>query len=270
MVSGVGPAQQLQQFSIPVLKDVPGVGENLMDHITYWGLQFSVNQSVTIINTEVLKPSNSAFADYLKYGKGPLSVTGGVEAVGWLNVDNKTARDVAPDMELLFGGTSVSGDILAARALGIAGRNYDISFSHLKSKDSYTIAPTLLEPKSRGRILLRSKNPQDKVKFIPNYFDHPDDMRRMILGIREAIRISQTQLMQKYGSNLNISIPECYKLEYDSDEYWDCAVRTYANTLYHPSGTCKMGLRNDSSAVVDPRLKVIHIAYSAILAIFFW
>ena len=262
MLSGIGPKRQLQQFNIPLLKDAPGVGKNLMDHICYWGLQFSVNQSVTIVSADLLKPTNPAIGDYLKYNKGPLTIIGSVEAVAWLNVDNKTAREIAPDMELIFAGSSVGSDILSPSILGITGTNYETSFSQLKNQQSYMIAPALLAPKSRGRVLLRSNNSNDKPRVIPNYFDHPDDMRRMILGIREIIQISQTKLMQDYGSTLNIHIPGCNELKFDSDDYWDCAVRMYASTLYHPSGTCKMGSRNDSTAVVDPRLKVIYIADS--------
>lgn len=119
------------------------------------------------------------------------------------------------------------------------------------------IVPTLLTPMSRGQVLLSSANPSAKPVIDPNYFSHPDDMRRMILGVRESMRLSRTRAMEKYDAKLpDNPIPGCEQFEKDSDEFWDCTIRTFADTLYHPSGTCKMGARNDSSAVVDPWLRV--------------
>ncbi|OXU29284.1 hypothetical protein TSAR_009450 [Trichomalopsis sarcophagae] len=63
-------------------------------------------------------------------------------------------------------------------------------------------------------------------------------MRRMILGVRESVRLSKTQAMQKYHAKLPENpIPGCEQFEKDSDGFWDCTIRTFANTLYHPSGT---------------------------------
>ncbi|KAL0126572.1 hypothetical protein PUN28_005140 [Cardiocondyla obscurior] len=84
-------------------------------------------------------------------------------------------------------------------------------------------------------------------------------MKTMIAGIRAAQSLSQTKVMQAYDSRLlNITYEKC-NYEEDSDAYWECVVRTISSTLYHYSGTCKMGARGDPTAVVDPKLKVIGI-----------
>jgi len=90
-----------------------------------------------------------------------------------------------------------------------------------------------------------------------NFFDDPDDIRTMISGVRTAIRLSQTKSMQTFDSQLlNITYTECNNYEYDSDAYWECALRIMTSTLFHYSGTCKMGAKDNPTAVVDPKLKV--------------
>jgi choline dehydrogenase-like flavoprotein len=257
MLSGIGPSNHLSKMGIPVIKDAP-VGKNLMDHITYWGLNFLVNDTVTLITAEIFNVTSTIINDYLIKREGPLTITGGIEAASFINVDDMNTRQGPANIELLFAGISVGSDPLVHRSLSMSDKYYDATFGNLVNKRSYMIMPTLLSPKSRGSVLLRSKNPTDPPVIIPNYFDDPDDMRRLILGIREAIRINETPAMQKYGSRLpDNPIPGCEHLDDDSDDFWECAVRTYGNTLYHPSGTCKMGAADDITAVVDPRLKVI-------------
>lgn len=275
MLSGVGPASHLQDMNINVIKDAP-VGKNLMDHITYWGLNVLVNDSVTIVTNKFFDPTNNDLADYFTTRKGPLTVIGGVESVVFLKVDEMNSRRGWPDMELLMTGTSVGSDMLAHIALAVNSEHNDKFFKPMRDKESFMIMPTLLRPKSRGEIMLKSKNPNDHPRIIPNYFSHPDDMRKMILGIREAINLIRTRAMQKYDAKLpEYSVPGCENFQRESDEYWECAVRTFADTLWHPSGTCKMGARNDPSTVVDPRLRVLTIFIwfcddNAILIAFFF
>jgi len=124
-------------------------------------------------------------------------------------------------------------------------------------KHGWTIMPMLLKPKSRGRIRLLANDVNVKPEIVPNYFDDVEDIKTMIAGIKVAIKISQTKAMQMFDSQLsNDTFPKCEDYTYDSFAYWECAIRTISCTIYHYSGTCKMGPRGDPTAVVDPKLKV--------------
>lgn len=257
MLSGIGPRAHLQDMNIRVLKDAP-VGHNLMDHMSYWGLNFHVNDTATIVTKNIFKPTSTIISDYLHHREGPLTCTGGIEAASFLNIDDLSVRTGWANMELIQTGISLGSDPLVHRSLGIVGQPYDDYFKPMLNSESFMIVPTLLQPESRGMVLLKSKHPKDSPRIIPNYFSDPDDMRRMILGIRESIKLTETEAMQKLGAKLwDKPVPGCENFIEDSDDYWDCAVRTFADTLYHPAGTCKMGAVNDHTAVVDPRLRVI-------------
>ncbi|XP_058799462.1 glucose dehydrogenase [FAD, quinone]-like [Phymastichus coffea] len=130
-------------------------------------------------------------------------------------------------------------------------------FASISGNHSWTIFPMLMRPNSRGRILLRNNDPNSKPKIFANYFDDPEDVRVMVKGIRAAIEVSRTDAMQRFKSELyNFAVPGCEKYEYDSDEYWECAARTFTFTIYHQSGTCKMAPNSDPTGVVNSRLQV--------------
>lgn len=116
---------------------------------------------------------------------------------------------------------------------------------------------TVINPKSVGEIKLRSNDPNDQVKIIPNYLKHPDDVETCLKGIKVIRSLINTETLKKIGVKWNeFDISECRDMKFDSDEYWKCNLKyTYA-TIYHAVGTAKMGPSSDPEAVVDPRLKV--------------
>lgn len=90
-----------------------------------------------------------------------------------------------------------------------------------------------------------------------NDFRYKEDVQVLIEGIKIAMAISNTTAFQKYGSRPHtIPLPGCGKYALFSDAYWECSLRHFTFTIYHPAGTCKMGPRSDPSAVVDDRLRV--------------
>lgn len=256
MLSGIGPAEHLKSFNITVLKDAP-VGENLMDHIAYGGLTFYINETASIIPTEFFNPTNPAVGSYMTRRDGPISTAFGMEGVGFINVDDPTPENQKPNIELLFGAATLGSDYYLHRNYGITREHYEEFFADTLYRHGYAIWPLLMRPKSRGKILLRSANAKTKPKIIPNYFSDPDDVRVAIEGIRRAIKIHESDPMKKYASRLhNSTIPGCRDKELDSDSYWECALRTYTMSIWHLSGTCKMGRENDTSAVVNSKLQV--------------
>jgi len=130
-------------------------------------------------------------------------------------------------------------------------------YKPLVNAETWTILPLLLRPRSSGWIRLKSRNPLHYPVIEPNYFAHREDVKTLIEGIRIAHQISNTTAFRRFGSRpLTTPMPGCRHIPFDSDPYWECALRHFTFTIYHPAGTCKMGPRSDPTAVVDPRLRV--------------
>ncbi|KAJ8682899.1 hypothetical protein QAD02_018691 [Eretmocerus hayati] len=256
MLSGVGPAEHLKEMQIPLIQDLP-VGENLMDHIAYGGLVFTVDQPVSIRTQDITDPVKPYIRDFLSRRLGPLTVPGGCEALAFMDVDNGVDPDGLPNMELLFIGASVVSDATIRNNVGISDEFWGKMFGRVAGKYSWTIFPMLMRPNSKGKMLLRNKDPKGKPKIYPNYLDDPEDVRVMIKGIRAAIEVSKTRSMRRFNSLFyDYIVPGCEDHEYDSDPYWECALRTFTFTIYHHSGTCKMAPEYDPTGVVNPRLQV--------------
>ncbi|XP_011157509.1 glucose dehydrogenase [FAD, quinone] [Solenopsis invicta] len=258
MLSGVGPAKHLSKLGINVVQDLP-VGENLMDHVAFGGLMWTVNDPISIRMLEMLNPTLPYLGDFLKRRSGPYTVPGACEALAFIDTKNPKKRDGLPDIELLFIGGGLKGDFVLTSVLGL-NKQIRQMWRKYSNNHGWIIVPILLKPKSRGRIRLLANDINVKPEIVPNYFDDPKDLKTMIAGIRAAISVGQTEIMQMFGSQLtNDTYPGCENYKYDSDDYWECAIRTLSVTLYHCTGTCKMAPRGDPTAVVDPRLKVIGV-----------
>lgn len=118
----------------------------------------------------------------------------------------------------------------------------------------------LLRPKSKGVIKLRSKDPFAHPLIYPNYFNEPEDIATLVEGVKIAVALSRTQAFRRFGSEVNSKqFPGCKNIPMYSDPYWECMIRHYTVTVYHPVGTCKMGPYWDPEAVVDPELRVYGI-----------
>ena len=257
MLSGIGPQEHLKDMGIEVLQDLPGVGKNMMDHIGYGGLTFLVNDSVSLNVTAALNPIGSTLRDYAFNRKGPYTTLAGMEGIGFLDVDNPQDPRDLPNIELLMGGVQLASDPLLHGPFRMKRRHWQGYFYPNLYKHGWMIWPMILKPKSRGELLLRNSHPFTDPRIIPNYLSHPEDVRIGVKGIREAIRVSKTKAMQKYGSELyNEIVPGCSRHKYDSDKYWECALRTYTMTIWHFTSTCKMGHLEDKMAVVSPKLRV--------------
>ncbi|KMQ87806.1 glucose dehydrogenase [Lasius niger] len=258
MLSGIGPAKHLRKLGIDVVQNAP-VGENLMDHVSFGGLTWTVNAPVAIRLQDMINPANPYVTDFLIRQSGPITIPGACEALGFIDTKHPEKRSGLPDIELLFSGGGFKGDIILPIVMGFNTQIHQI-WNKYSDQYGWSILPMLLKPKSRGRIRLLANDVNVKPEIVPNYFDDPEDVETMIAGIKAALKIGQTKAMQTFGSQLaNDTYPGCENYNYDSYAYWECAVRTISCTIYHFSGTCKMGPRKDPTAVVDPKLKVIGI-----------
>jgi choline dehydrogenase len=134
---------------------------------------------------------------------------------------------------------------------------YNAVYKPIEGFDYWTAVAIVSQPKTRGRIMLNFTNPHDKPLIYHDYFENSEDLETQLLVIKETLKLSKTQALQKFGSRLHDTpIPACKDLEFSSDDYWRCAAKQTATGVWHLSGTCKMGPNSDPDAVVDSRLKV--------------
>ncbi|XP_041971821.1 glucose dehydrogenase [FAD, quinone] [Aricia agestis] len=258
MLSGVGPAQHLQEVGIDVIHDSPGVGKNLQDHIAVGGLVFRVDYPISLLFQRTI--NINAALRYAITEDGPLTSNIGLEVVAFINTKYANATEDWPDIEFMMDSASIPSDVQVKRAHGVTDEFYNEVYGDIIGTDVYGIFPMMLRPKSRGFIKLRSNNPFDYPLMYHNYLTHPDDVGVLREGVKAAIAVSETKAMKRLGARFHSKpLPNCKHLPLYTDEYWDCYIRQYTMSIYHLSCTNKMGPASDPMAVVDPQLRVYGI-----------
>lgn len=223
MLSGIGPAAHLKAMGIEVALDLPGVGENLQDHVVA-GAAYQVTKPISLNNAETI----GSLLNYLLFKKGAYTSTI-AEAGGFI----KTQSDLpAPDIQYHFA------------PVFFKAHGFEKVPGH-----GFTIGPTLLHPRSRGSILLHSSDPTAYPAIHANYLSEEEDVRSLLAGMKLAHELAHTQA---FASLLGPEI-EPYTWKRSDAEIVEM-IRQSAETIYHPAGTCKMG--NDTMAVVDAQLRV--------------
>ena len=225
MLSGVGPAAHMHAFDIPIVCDLPGVGKNLQDH-PCTAVVYECGQAVSLASAESL----GNLVRYLCFKKGPLT-SNVAEAGAFIRT---SVECKAPDLQYHFG----------------AGYFVEHGFRTFDGH-AFAFGPTLLHPHSRGEIRLRSSNPLDAPSIRANYFAEPRDMEVMLEGMKLSRMLANTKAFAPYCKRELHPGPEA-----KDDQALRAHIRKFAETLYHPVGTCKMGKDNDASAVVDSELRV--------------
>lgn len=233
MLSGIGPKDTLRQQGIAVKHELPGVGQNLQDHL-FTGVSSLCTKPVSA--NHYLPPLRQVqgLVQYLLTHRGPMTI-GPLEANAFINLLDSTGR---VDFQLHFAPLHMGDDYKASL--------YDINT--LPHTDGFTILPTILRPKSRGYVALKSANALDAPLIQPNFFSVEEDRSIMIRGIRKALEVMEAEGFA--GFRQRIILPPHRTSD---DELWQ-HVQRLVETVYHPVGTCKMG--NDDMAVVDAQLRV--------------
>ncbi|XP_014671609.1 PREDICTED: glucose dehydrogenase [FAD, quinone]-like isoform X2 [Priapulus caudatus] len=257
LLSGVGPKEQLDQFNIPLVADLP-VGKHLQDHIAIFYPEILIEKHISMMKDDLLSFETKTKWDML--GKGLLAASG-LEAVGFFHTAGLEKKGVSPDMQLhmaSFGLGSLDEDF-TYNWLGFDRKFIrDAKFSTQVNRPLFSWVPTLLQPKSVGDIRLKTIDPLDYPLIDPRYYENEEDVKTMVEGIKIAMRLSEAAAFKVIGAKVNPhawTIPGCTQ-HGKGDKYLECVARNMAATLYHPTGTCKMGASNDPSAVVDPQLRV--------------
>lgn len=257
MLSGIGHGEELSRVGIPLVQHLPGVGQNLQDHIAVGGIAFLIDYPISIVMKRMVN-INTALR-YAITEDGPLTSSVGLEAVAFINTKYANASDDWPDMNFMMTSASVMSDggTQVKTAHGLTDEFYQEVFGEVTNRDVFGIFPMMLRPKSRGYIKLASKNPLRYPLLYHNYLTHPDDVNVLREGVKAAVAVGETQAMKRFGARYwSKALPNCKHLTLFTDEYWNCYIRQYTMTIYHMSGTAKMGPPSDPWAVVDPQLRV--------------
>ncbi|XP_074030305.1 glucose dehydrogenase [FAD, quinone] [Leptinotarsa decemlineata] len=258
MLSGVGPKEHLESLKIPVLSDLK-VGYNLQDHVGLGGFTFIVDDPITF--TKKRYQTMQVAMEYIIREKGPMTSLGGVEGLAFVNTKYAPRSGQWPDIQFHFAPSSVNSDAEQVRKVtGLRDSIFNTVYKPLKDAETWTILPLLLRPRSTGRIKLKSRDPSVYPDINPNYFTHKEDIQTLTEGIRIALNVSASKAFQRFKSRPHkIPFPGCRQFAFDTDEYWECSIRHFTFTIYHPTSTCKMGPASDPDAVVDARLRVYGI-----------
>ncbi|MBS0659676.1 MAG: GMC family oxidoreductase N-terminal domain-containing protein [Verrucomicrobia bacterium] len=230
LLSGVGPAAQLQGLGLPVVHDLPGVGENLQDHLIS-GVIMGVNRRDTLAKAESL---GSLLRYFFRKQRGLLA-SNVAEVCAFL----RTQPDLpAPDLQFH------------------AAPGY--FFNHGLGREKIhgaSIGATLIRPYSVGRLTLKSTDPAAHPALDPRYLSDPRDLALLVEGLKLARRVFASAAFAPHRTVELKPGPDVR-----SDDEIAAAVRQTCETLYHPVGTCRMGPSGEKAAVVDPQLRVQGLA----------
>ncbi|CAG5044162.1 unnamed protein product [Parnassius apollo] len=244
LLSGIGPKETLEQFHIPIVQELRGVGQNLQNHVGV-RLQFTLMKEP---DAPVLDWTSAM--EYMLKREGPLAGTGLSQLTGMMNSKFAPAGGRQPDIQYFFSGYHAScGD----------GSTIDPANSDSVERRTVSITPIALQPRSRGYLTLRSTDPTEPPIMQPNYFFDDHEMDVLVEGAKMAYRLANTTLLrEKYGMVPTPGYGEgCPgSSESPTDEFFRCLARLYTAPENHQVGTCKMGPATDSMAVVDPQLRV--------------
>jgi len=229
--SGIGPGALLQKLGIPVVHDLPGVGENLQDHLQL-RMAFRV-QNVLTLNTMAnsLWGKTKMALEYALFRTGPLTMAPS-QLGAFLKSD---PAQPSPNMEYHVQPLSL-----------------DKFGDPLHPFPAFTASICNLRPTSRGHVRIKSPDPRAHPAITLNYLSTPEDRRIAAEGLRITRRIvTGTRTMKKYSPEEFLPGPA-----YQSEEELVKAAGDVGTTIFHPVGTCKMGFDSDPMSVTTPSLKV--------------
>ena len=231
MLSGIGDDAELKTHGIPVKYELKGVGKNLQDHLFLTVSSLSLQQEGF---NHHLRPLNKII-DVVKYLISPKGVLtcSPLESVAFLAVNGAKGVNLQFHFVPLHIGNDYKTDAYNPKTY--------------PTVDGYSVMPTLLKPKSRGYVGLRSPNPLDAPVIQPNFLSEEEDMQTLISGTKKALEVLSATSFSRYRKSINAPADQTEKgiLEH---------IKKSVETVYHPVGTCKMG--NDSMAVVNDKLQV--------------
>jgi choline dehydrogenase len=226
MLSGIGPAGHLAEYGVKVEADLPGVGQNLQDHLQV-GYRCQVDAPLSLYGMTAAE-GDAAVVRFLTDGGGPFA-SNMAEAGAFLRCGSDAYPDVQVHFEPDYGPDRTDGSVADRHGFGMW-----INVSR---------------PKSRGEIRLRSGDPFDKPAVDPRYLSDPRDLDLTVDGVLACREIAMAEAFRGIGTR-EIWPGQAATSRADVAAF----VRAMGSTIWHPCGSCRMGV--DEMAVVDPGLRV--------------
>ncbi len=230
MLSGIGPGDELTGQGIAVQHELPGVGQDLQDHLDTWVKQESTTYDTLGLSPRVLHRNVADVFRWIFMRRGGLT-SNTAEAGGFVCSAPDADR---PDLQLFFCTT-----IASAQAA-------DSFFAH-----GWAMHATDLRPHSRGHVGLHSADPYDQPLIQHNFCQDDRDMQTLIRGIRIMRMITDQPAFKPYRGR---EVEPGRELETNDD--LRCYIQSHCMTMYHPTSTCRMG--TDALAVTDPQTLRVH------------
>ncbi len=228
MLSGIGDHAALAKHGIATTHHLPGVGQNLQDHPDFIFAYMSDSPYFTGMSFSGIVHQLRAIMQYRRERRGPMT-SNFAECGGFL----KTRADLdVPDIQLHF-GMAIVDDHGRKRRWG----------------RGFSCHVCLLRPKSRGSVALHSADPMAAPLIDPNFLGEVDDLESMVAGYKTTRRLMETPAMRALEKK------DLFTESVRTDDDIRALLRARVDTVYHPVGTCKMGV-GDPLAVVDPKLRV--------------
>jgi choline dehydrogenase len=228
-LSGVGPAAELRAQGIEVVHDLPGVGENLQDHLEFY-FQVACKEPITLYSS-INRWNRALIGARWLLRKDGLGATNHFETCGFIR---SRAGIAYPDIQYHFLPMAVAYD-----------------GSTLAQEHGFQAHVGPMRSKSRGSVRLASTDPLDKPRIRFNYLSEPDDWIEMRACVRLTREIFAQHAFDRYrGREIQPGA------DVQSDEQIDAFIRAKVESAYHPSCSCKMGQPKDPMAVVDPETRV--------------
>ena len=233
-LSGLGPSALLQSLGIPVVRDLPGVGENLQDHLQIRAV-FAVEGVKTLnLMANSMRGKAAIGLEYLLRRSGPMSM-----APSQLGAFTRSAPGLSwPNLEYHVQPLSL-----------------DAFGEPLHAFNAFTASVCNLNPSARGHVRIASPRPLEAPRIQANYLSTPEDRQVAADSLRLTRRIASMPALARY-------LPREVKpgVQYQSDEELARLAGDIGTTIFHPVGTCKMGAAADPLAVVDTKLRVRGVA----------
>lgn len=229
MLSGIGDAEELGAVGISAKKHLPGVGKNLQDHLQARPI-FKTDLSTINVETNSIFKQGMIALEYALKRTGPMTMAASL-GTGFLKTDERMAT---PDIQFHIQPFSANNAVEGAHPFS-----------------AFTASVLQMRPESAGHLKLTSANYLDHPEIHPNYLATETDQKTIVKGIQIARKIAQhsplaEHITEEYAPGADVAMDD-----YDATLNW---ARDTSVTIYHPTGTCKMGA--DKMGVVDERLKV--------------
>ncbi|KAI5642809.1 GMC oxidoreductase domain-containing protein [Phthorimaea operculella] len=253
MLSGIGPKKHLESLGIKVRTDLP-VGQNLQDHV-YVPINYKSKEDKSQTSTPGLV---DAFAEYILQREGFMNTTAPARVISFMNTTDNDATSPDTEFSYVFLPPNNKNPV-DFYVLQDFDDEYQRKMQEVNENNYLLIVfTTLLHPKSRGKIELKSTNPFEKPRIYANYFEDPEDMETIIRAFRQhSLKLGDTDAFKSVGFELNwIELDACKQFDKNTDEFLRCWIVQSTDTIHHHTSTAKMGPDADETAVVNPELKV--------------